>query len=336
MESITELLQSAQPACSGSLAAVEELIASSEALAVQAAQQTAAALKTLQTVTAGCQDDRLKLLKKQLRDLLLWRIFGLQGGMLIDSGARQKELVLACLCRNDICDPFKTSVDETLSQLVQAHGKIQQNLLKQLICSSNWSVVLKDINRKPEELDNAGALQILEAYVQNKVDAETPPCRNTPKSESPTSSLDSTDDQGSHLTSRHMIKDTMPKPVTLRTFLHFPDACKENAGSARRRCSSEGPETRRPHTEFLQEVSEEKKSAPATEQVSSGQSQTLQCQLVAAANPNGFAEEAWFQLSKQNGSVHWVGTTYPFAVGAVMYAEQLCSLGSSNSDFWAV
>lgn len=345
MDSIIELLQAAQPACSGSLAVVEELIISSTALAVQAAQETAAALNALQIVTAGCQADELKLLKKQLRDLLLWRVFGLEGGMLINSGVRQKDLLMACLCRNDICGALKKSVDktqsETLSQLVQAHCKVQQQVLKQLICSSSWSIVLKDINRKPTELDNSSASQILEAYVKSKIDSGTPTCRDTPTPETPTNSLDSTDSQGSRLLrekfEKTMIKDTMPKPETVRTFLHFPDACQENDGCARRRCVSEGPETKRPpHPDFFQQATEESKSVQASVQVSWEQSRTQPCKFVASAPPNGLAEEAWFQISKQNGSMHWVGTTYPFAVTEVTYAGQFCSLGCSNGDFWAV
>lgn len=235
MESIRKLLHSAQPACTASLGDVEELIVASQSLAVQAAQLAAVALKTFQKAAAGSRDPQVMAAGLQLRDLLLWRVFSVNGGMVIDKGHRPKESVLASL--SCTCDPFDSSVDQTLPQLVQAHGKIQQGLLKQLICSSNLGLALKDIKRNADNVDrpeNAAALQILKAFAQDEAAMRTtfnevsrPRKQPSPAASSPDQSI--------------RINVKMPMPEVQNTFLHF--TVEADTGH-RRRCVSEGPQTR--------------------------------------------------------------------------------------------
>jgi hypothetical protein len=308
MGSIKELLRTCQPASSGSWGAVEELLTASDSLAVQAAQQAAAALKALNTASAGSNNPDVKLLKKKLRDLVLWRVFGVNGAIFIDKGTREKQPVLDSLNCTDVCKGLHPSVvHEMLSQLIQADGKIQQCLLKQLICSSNWASLLKELRRNPDELENAAALHVLQTYVRDVSVEERSPCSQAPSIEKAATIPDTTSNI-SRLPRADLqkISISMPPPMTLNTFLHYPNPQEDAVLGSRRRCASEGAETRSSNSEYLylQEVilDEEYNPTAVTQQTFLQRSQTVHNHHTSTASSNGIAQEAWFELKVERSA----------------------------------
>eukprot|EP00931_Biecheleriopsis_adriatica_P075303 TRINITY_DN49203_c0_g1_i1.p1 TRINITY_DN49203_c0_g1~~TRINITY_DN49203_c0_g1_i1.p1 ORF type:complete len:857 (-),score=187.81 TRINITY_DN49203_c0_g1_i1:52-2622(-) len=143
---LSSVLQ-AVAACPGvtSMRHVEDLLLSSERQAAQSVASAAAALLGLERATHQIRqsDDSKRKLKKarlQLRDMLLWRSVGSKADI---------------LDKTAVFSMFPESLsEEMLSQIGNSYAKIQEKLLRELVCSSFMDKLAKDLKNSPDKAEN--------------------------------------------------------------------------------------------------------------------------------------------------------------------------------------